>query len=139
MVQEMIEVFKSNYDGLMAASFDEELAVHISRASEFAAFKTLAKQKVYSARPVVEVEVCGFEVIGGLLEAFVSAIQIKAKDAGAGTARSRTVLSLLPQQSACFSAESLYERVMVATDFVAGMTDSYAVELYQRIRGIALP
>ena len=32
-----------------------------------------------------------------------------------------------------------YQRALVATDFVSGMTDSYAVELYQRIRGIALP
>lgn len=27
----------------------------------------------------------------------------------------------------------------LATDFVSGMTDSFAVELYQRIKGISLP
>jgi dGTPase len=32
-----------------------------------------------------------------------------------------------------------YDRTLVATDYVSGMTDSFAVELYQRIRGISLP
>lgn len=87
----------------------------------------------------MEVEVCGFEVIGGLLDVFVSALEVKVKNVGTRAARSRTVLSLLPHCGASSDCESLYGRIMVATDFVTGMTDSYAVELYQRIRGISLP
>ncbi|WP_422880192.1 hypothetical protein [Methylomarinovum caldicuralii] len=34
---------------------------------------------------------------------------------------------------------SPYQHALLASDFIAGMTDSYAVELYQRIRGLALP
>jgi len=139
MMREMIEVFDSNYDGLMDGSFDKELSKQIPRAGEFEEFTNLAETKVYRARPVVEIEACGFEVIGGLLEAFVNAIEVKATNVRAGKARSRTVLSLLPGGAASIEGKSPYDRVTVATDFVAGMTDSYAVELYQRIRGISLP
>jgi len=38
-----------------------------------------------------------------------------------------------------FSQLAAYDRTLVATDYVSGMTDSFAVELYQRIRGISLP
>lgn len=137
VIKEAIAVFDANYDGLMSGSFDDELSARFQRASHFKAFKDLAKKKVYSARPVIEVEACGFEVIGGLLDAFVNAVQVKAKGGSVGKVRSRTLLGLLPSGGA--GATSSYEQLLVVTDYVSGMTDSFAVELYQKIRGISLP
>ena len=37
------------------------------------------------------------------------------------------------------SLEDAYQRLLLLTDFVAGMTDSYAVSLYKRVTGISLP
>jgi dGTPase len=113
--------------------------VRIPLAKEFAAFKGVAKKKVYSAKPVVEIEACGFEVISRLLEAFVNAIEVKAQGSGVGKARSRTILSPLPGGADSVEGKAPYERMLVATDFVAGMTDTYALELYQHIHGIRLP
>lgn len=137
VIKESIAVFEANYDGLMTGSFDDELSVRFQRANQFKAFKNLAVKKVYSARPVIEVEACGFEVIGGLLDAFVKAVQVKAKGGSIGKVRSRTLLGLLPQSSA--EGISPSEQLLAVTDYVSGMTDSFAVELYQRIRGISLP
>ncbi|MEK3883689.1 hypothetical protein WIW51_12410, partial [Paenibacillus sp. PL2-23] len=33
---------------------------------------------------------------------------------------------------------SLYDRLLLATDFICGMTDSYAFELYQKLTGVRL-
>lgn len=137
VIKEAIAVFEANYDGLMDGSFDEELSAHFERAPHFNAFKDLAKKKVYSARPVIEVEACGFEVIGGLLDAFVQATKVKALGQEVGKVRSRTLLGLLPRGGA--EVLSPYEQLLVVTDYVSGMTDSFAVELYQKIRGISLP
>lgn len=139
IAREMVKVFEDNYAGLMDGTFDDELAARIPQAAEFEAFKTAAKAKVYSARPVIEIEACGFEVIGGLLNAFAHAIEVKACGLEKGKARSRTVLGLLPGGREAIEGLTPYQRALVATDFVSGMTDSYAVELYQRIRGISLP
>lgn len=139
MVREVVEAFGKNYEKLMTASFDEELSAHVERAKEFRAFKTLAKSKVYRAPPVIEVEACGFEVIAGLLGAFVDAIETKAGTRTSGKERARTLVTLMPPTSSDPSALDAYDRMLLATDFVAGMTDSFAVELYQRIRGISLP
>lgn len=139
MTRAAIQAFERHYDDLLSGAFDQELTAGISRAEEFRAFKSLAKEKVYSARPVVEVEACGFEVIAGLLKAFVGAINAKAGNHGSGQARARTLLGLMPNIPADLGSLGAYECTLLATDFVAGMTDSFAVELYQRIRGISLP
>jgi dGTPase len=138
MIYEAHDVFEKNYDGLMSGEFDFELTAKMQSAENFAAFEKLTRSKVYKARPVLEIEACGFEVIGGLLSAFIDAIEIKATKSCFGKTRSRTILGLLPSG---VSVEGLtpYQRALVATDFVSGMTGSYAVELYQRIRGITLP
>lgn len=139
MIKAAVKAFEDNYSGLMDGAFDEELAAKIELSKELKAFKDLAKQKVYSARPVVEIEACGFEVIGGLLDAFVGAINAKATSRSTGKVRTRTLLNLLPKAGTPIEQLPAYERTLLATDFVSGMTDSFAVDLYQRIRGISLP
>lgn len=139
MVYEAVQVFEHHYEGLMNGAFDDELSANMPRAREFKMFKSLAKSKVYRARPVLEVEACGFEVIAGLLGSFVDAIDVKARKRPTGKARARTLLALVPGAGGDIEKLSPYERLLLATDFVSGMTDSFAVELYQRIRGISLP
>lgn len=139
MVRAAIGAFEGNYDGLLDGSFDTELADCIPLSRELKAFKDLAKQKVYCARPVLEIEACGFEVIAGLLSSFVAAINATANKHGNGLARARPLLGLMPKTKVDLTRLAPYGRTLLATDFVSGMTDSFAVELYQRIRGISLP
>ena len=73
------------------------------------------------------------------MDSFVGAIDARAKNQGTGQARTRTLLSLLPKSNVDVKQLAPYERTLVATDFVSGMTDSFAVELYQRNRVISLP
>jgi dGTPase len=139
VVRHAIAVFEAHYDGLLSGRFDQPLLDCIDQAQAFAAFKQVAQEQVYYARPVVEVKACGFEVIAGLLDAFIKAIENRAAKGDLACSRSRTLLQLMPRPLIDPTDLSPYRRALLATDFVAGMTDSYAVELYQRIRGIALP
>ena len=139
MVRAAVQAFEDNYDGLLSGAFDSELAACIPLSKEFKAFKDMAMLKVYSSRPVLEIEACGFEVIAGLLQSFVGAIDAKAKNLGKGKVRTRTLLSLMPKMTVDLRQLAAYDRTLLATDFVSGMTDSFAVEFYQRIRGISLP
>ena len=34
-----------------------------------------------------------------------------------------------------YSEQSIYNKIQLATDFVCGMTDSYALDLYQKLSG----
>jgi len=73
----------------------------------------------------------GFNVLGTLLDEFITAIFSPDSD------YSKKILSILPSQ---FSVEehSFYKKAMSVVDFVSGMTDLYAVDLYKDIKGINL-
>jgi len=52
------------------------------------------------------------------------------------------MIRLIPDQfigTGRLPAEEGYTRLLRLTDFVSGMTDSYAVSLYKKVTGISLP
>jgi dGTPase len=54
--------------------------------------------------------------------------------------KEQKVLRLFPYQFKEFELSSnKYERVMNALDFLSGMTDEYATELYRKLKGIVIP
>ncbi|RQT24080.1 deoxyguanosinetriphosphate triphosphohydrolase [Burkholderia contaminans] len=139
LIQEVVLTFRNNLTGIMSGSFDEELSAHIEHKNEFKRFKEIARTKVYNSKPVVEIEACGFEVISGLLSAFVMAMDDFSVNGRQCNVRSRTLLRLMPINVDEISEWDAYTLAAHTTDFISGMTDSYAVSLYQRIRGISLP
>ena len=94
--------------------------------------KEISYSQVYNHRSVVEIEIAGYKIIGTLLEEFVGAI-MNPKDL-----YSRKILSLLPEQYKT-SSDSVYLKIQSIVDFVSGMTDVFALDLYRKIKGISLP
>ncbi len=139
VIRQAVDVFAAHHEAILEGCYDGALLDEIDQAEVFSAFRTTAQEQVYDARPVVEIKVCGFEVIGGLLDAFLEAVEDRAAHGAGAGSRSRTLLHLLPRPHPDPTQLEPYARAQLVTDFVAGMTDSYAVELYQRIRGISLP
>ncbi|MDR3352297.1 MAG: deoxyguanosinetriphosphate triphosphohydrolase [Zoogloeaceae bacterium] len=134
-------VFLEHEAEILSGAFDSDLLEASPAATPLQAVKKLACEQIYVARPALEIETAGFEVLGGLLSLFVAAVE-----AGAGaipmTTRERMLLKLLPRQFLGPEGKPSpdpYQRFMRITDFVTGMTDSYAVNLYRKLKGIDLP
>ncbi len=134
-------VFLENEDAILEGRFDDELLSRSPLAIPLQAVLKLAKETIYVARPALEIETAGFEVLGGLLELFTRAVEAGAGVGRIGT-RERMLLQLLPDQFLAHAGEpdpDPYVRLLQVADFVAGMTDSYAVDLYRKLKGIDLP
>jgi len=102
--------------------------------------KRVSVEKIYSIKGVVEREAAGFEVLGGLLDTFINAVNEFAEDKV--SPKNKTIIKLLPDQFLGDDGKpdnDIYTRLLKITDFVSGMTDSYAVSLFRRIKGISLP
>ncbi|MDR3323478.1 MAG: deoxyguanosinetriphosphate triphosphohydrolase [Zoogloeaceae bacterium] len=134
-------VFLENEAAILCGDFDGDLLGASPVATPLQAVKQVAAEQIYVARPALEIETAGFEVLGGLLSLFVAAVE-----AGAGmrpmTTRERMLLKLLPAQFLGAQGQpdrNPYLRLLRVTDFVTGMTDSYAVDLYRKLKGIDLP
>ncbi len=94
-------------------------------------------KRIYRSRSIVEREVAGYEVLGGLLDTFISAYN--EKYAGSLSPRNKSVINLLPGRITSYIDDDIYERLLRISDFISGMTDSYAVSLFRKLKGISLP
>jgi dGTPase len=140
LVEEAVQAFLQREEALLAGEFDQPLTDVIASAPAFAELKERSITDIYSNREVIATEIAGFEVIGGLLDVFVGAANEAARG-GAVSSRSRKTLKLVPTQfigpDRKLDADP-YARLLRLLDFVAGMTDSYAVALFKQVRGISL-
>jgi dGTPase len=141
-VEQCATLFCEKDDAILAGEWDEPLLDHIGGAGELASIQRRSVETIYATPRGVEIEAAGYEVLGGLLDVFFGAADDLARHGKQASPRSRKMLQLVPSQ---FLGEnrapdaSPYARLLKMTDFVSGMTDSYAVSLYKKVRGISLP
>ena len=136
LVDRVARVFKERHDDILAGRFDQPLLDHIEGAADFRRFKDLAAQRLYDERSKLELQVAGFEIIGWLLQALCDAVERVAAGTSASE-RARMLVGLIPAGAQAAARLGRYQRLLTVTDFVAGMTDTYAVETYRRLRGFS--
>jgi dGTPase len=141
LLESAAAVFLENEAAILFGDFDDELLEQSPIAHPLQAILKLAKETIYTARPALEIETAGFEVLGALLGLFTHAVEARAGHARF-TTRERMLLKLLPVQFLGHGGEpdaDPYIRLLQVADFVAGMTDSYAVDMYRKLKGVDLP
>jgi dGTPase len=141
IIDQAQQCFMDNEDAILAGAFRGELLEEIPAAAAMQALKDCGETQVYVSRPVVEVEAAGFEVLGGLLEALITTVNDLADHGPNASSKSRMLVHLIPESfigPGRRPVADLYRRVLAITDFVSGMTDSYAVTLFKKLTGISL-
>lgn len=128
-------LFLDEQDRILSGHFDRALMDAIPQHLQ-SAMKEIADvsvSKIYNAPAVIQIEVAGYKVMDGLLEEFIPAYLNKDK-----SPYDRKLLALMPSQ---FNSkdDSIYQRIRSVLDFVSGMTDLYAVDLFRKIKGISFP
>lgn len=128
------DVFARNYDQIMDGTFSGSLIKNTSPTVMHALKKVqeVSVSRIYNHRTVVEIEIAGYKIIGTLMDEFCSAML------NPGSPLSDKLLMLMPSQYRP-SDETTYAKVQSVVDFVSGMTDMYALDLYRKIKGINLP
>lgn len=134
LVNECSRVFLENEVQILAGEFGGTLIKHISpKAKE--AYKTcsdFAVKHIYRSKDVLDIELAGYRIIGFLLETFTDAIQHPDHE------YSKLLLQRVPEQYETDSP-TLYGKIQSIIDYVSGMTDVYALDLYRKMTGMGLP
>lgn len=89
-------------------------------------------ENIYNHRSVIEIENAGYNVMSELLSHFIAPIILKENERDNAE---KKAIKLIPSQF-LYENESVYHRVMGVIDYVSGMTDNYATDLYRKIKGI---
>jgi dGTPase len=135
LISECVDTFLNLEQLILDGTQPKGLAKEIPSKAELRALTEFARTNCYQARSVVEIELAGYEALGGLLECFVGSV---VRDEG-GTEREQRFRLLLPKRGGDLRDRTLYGRILRATDYVSGMTDRHALATYRRLKGIALP
>ncbi|MES9827583.1 MAG: deoxyguanosinetriphosphate triphosphohydrolase [Candidatus Thiodiazotropha sp.] len=141
-ISEILHCFLDHEEAMLAGQFDLPLMSRIPHRAEMDRLIEVAHEKIYIAPEVIEIETAGFQVISELLERFIPIIDDVAAQGERASPRSQMMIRLIPEQFIGphgQPAKDHYTRLLRLTDFVSGMTDSYAVSLYKKVTGISLP
>ncbi|MDA3961087.1 MAG: dNTP triphosphohydrolase [Planctomycetota bacterium] len=128
LVEQAVAAFCEVEPALLAGTHEVSLCDMIPAAKPLAAIYDLNMARCYRAPVVLGLEQAGYNVIGGLLEQFCASLD--------GT-RNPRLLQMIPDGLGT-KDQDLYQRLLVITDFISGMTDRYAVRLYRNLTGIEL-
>lgn len=137
LIHQAADVFLKNYDQILDGRFDQQLLNSITSRAEIEAVKRVCEEVVFVHRPVVQIEAAGFGVIEGLLGDLIPLIWEHPR-----SKRATKILDLVPLEylpDGAVQTDNAYDVLVNITDFVAGMTDEFAISFYRVLRGIELP
>ena len=131
---ECVRVFVEHEDDILNGTFNGSLIDHISTLQQEAYKRCIqfSVSRIYKSRPVLDVELSGYQIMQTLLEKFIEAAVHPERF------YSKQLISRVSSQYN-INAPSLETRLMAVIDYISGMTDVYALEVYQKISGISLP
>ena len=92
----------------------------------------IAYKHIYKASDVLDIELAGNRIITVLLDKLIDAVLKPEK------AYSQLLLNKVPGQYEMQSADT-FTRIQAVIDYISGMTDVYALDLYRKINGMSLP
>jgi dGTPase len=136
LVNRSSEIFLKNADDILSGTFNDTLIGTLEKTCpSLDEINKISIEKIYNHHSVIEVEMAGYNVMSEILSVFIQAVLSQNK-----TSLQNKCLHLIPDQyNLTFDEVSFYEKTMGVLDFVSGMTDGYATELYRKIRGIQIP
>lgn len=138
--------FSKNYPEIMSGTYNRELIAETFHGPSMKILKKVMKKYVYIDPEIMKLELSAQKIISALLDDFIEAV-IYYEEKGEGyqqTQKDKKLCGLIPEnlREDYFHAKTdneacnLYLRFLMVTDFISGMTDSYAKNLYQELNGI---
>jgi len=134
LIKECTKVFMENEENILNGTFEGALIKHIGPPlnDAYKQCTQIAVEKIYRSRDVLDIELAGFHVISTLLELMIDAVQSPEK------AYSQLLINRVSSQYD-IKAPTLYGRIQAVLDYLSGMTDVFALDLFRKIKGNGLP
>ncbi|ULO07039.1 dNTP triphosphohydrolase [Paenibacillus sp. 19GGS1-52] len=145
MIKSVVKEFLSRHNEILDGDFDQDIIMASEARNVRKAMKDIS-YVIFDNKEIVLREYAGGKVIHGLLEMFVACV-VSEKRNDPKTEEGKLYLLISGNykdimNKYCFERDgdhpSVYDRLLLVTDFVCGMTDSYALDFYRRLTGITL-
>ncbi|SHL64543.1 dGTPase [Anaerocolumna jejuensis DSM 15929] len=142
--------FSKSYDDIMSGAFKQDMFYETNHQESIKILKGAMKEFVYDNKEILKLELSARKIITALLDDFIYAVlywDAESSVEGEEYRISKADKKLINIISANYKedyrcaktdneAENLYLRFLMVTDYISGMTDSYAKNLYQELNGL---
>lgn len=133
LINKSINLYKEYFEHILNGNLDKALLdIYKKENSQLQEIEHFSISKIYNHRSVIEIENAGYNVMYELLNHFIPSI---IKEKSEQKSYDKMALKLLPEQFK-YNKGTIYQKVLGVLDFVSGMTDNYATDLYRKIKGI---
>ena len=131
---ECVAAFLAHEEEILSGTFEGSLIDHISERQKkaYQECEKISYSKIYQSKPVLDIELSGYQIMATLMKVFIEAAINPSRF------YSKQLLRRVSSQYD-IENENLEERIMAVLDYISGMTDIYALDIYQKINGISLP
>lgn len=135
LIKECTRVFTENEEKILTGEFEGTLIMHICSPLKEAYdnCSAIAFQRIYRSSDVLDIELAGFRVISTLIDLMINAVRSPEK------AYSQLLINRISGQYNVNAPTFLYGKIQAMLDYISGMTDVYALDLYRKIKGNSLP
>lgn len=138
------EGFTSNYEEIMDGCFKYDLFYGTYGAELMNVLGDVAYRYVFSTRDIYKMEVTEGVILDFLMDKLVHSVLLYDTGEKLGSIDSRVVSFISDNYKNAYKhqaqgkteAEKLYLRLLLVTDYICGMTDSFAKRLYQELNGL---
>lgn len=131
---ECVRTFVEHEEEILNGTFNGSIIDHIAplQREAYRRCTEISYQKIYHSKPVLDIELSGYKIMETLMSVFVEA---------AVNPKRFYSQQLIRRVSSQYDIHSdhVETRIMAVIDYISGMTDVYALDIYQKIKGVALP
>lgn len=133
LINKSVEIYQNNFSKILEGNLEKALLdIYKSENKALQEIESFSIEKIYGHKAVVEIENAGYNVMNELLDHFIPPV---LKQKSERKSYDRMALKLLPEQFV-YESGTDYQKVLGVIDFVSGMTDNFATDLYRKIKGI---
>jgi len=139
LVDTVSKAFLQNERALLEGSYSKELIADTPYRKDLERAKTVAREKIFWSERKTKIEIAGSEIISGLLNLYlpvVDSIEHLGWDVKGLSGQPQMLARVMSNRFG--GVTSRYEAWLRVTDFVSGMTDRFALDLYRKLKGIAI-
>lgn len=143
MIDAMYDSFKELYEDMMNGTCEKELIAYSKVSILAEILRKIERDKIYYCKEIVESKTRAFTIISKLLDVYVPAVLSRSiDDIGKDSASNLLYLSLSTNyryisermnNSETDENKKLYNRLLLVTDQISGMTDSHAMTVYRTV------
>ncbi|TMI94625.1 MAG: dNTP triphosphohydrolase [Bacteroidetes bacterium] len=142
LIESIIEEFVEHYDSIMNGSYPHELLTNCKLSEIKECFGKLLAV-ILKHKKIINIELAGWNVVQGLLKEYIPACLTDEFKKGSKTREGRLYLTVSSSYRYLFEnftpyPNNIYNRLRLIVDFISGMTDNYALQLYQGLSGIRI-